>query len=95
MLRFDKATYLSLLFKFILSQRLSNSLCGSDVLLFSEFINILSTLFYNLIKFIISLCTSLATFFARYKEYIIRLISFSKFSDVLPAFTCASFIGNL
>ena len=34
MLRFDKATYSSLLFKFILSERLSNSLLGSDVLLF-------------------------------------------------------------
>ena len=33
--------------------------------------------------------------FARYKEYMICLISFSKFSDVLPAFTCASVICNL
>ena len=31
MLQFDKATYLSLLFMFILSGRLSNTLCGSDV----------------------------------------------------------------
>ena len=29
------------------------------------------------------------------KEYRICLISFSKFSDVLPAFTFASVIGNL
>ena len=36
--RFDKEKYLSLLFKFILSERLSNSLWVSDVLLFSEFI---------------------------------------------------------
>ena len=36
MLRFHKATYLSLLFKFILSERLSNSLLGSVVLLFSD-----------------------------------------------------------
>ena len=34
MLRFDKATYLSLLFKFILSARLSNSFGGSGILLF-------------------------------------------------------------
>ena len=27
--------------------------------------------------------------YARYKEYFISSISFSKFSDVLPAFTCA------
>ena len=37
MLSFNKATYLLLLFKFILSKRLSNSLYGSDVLLFPEF----------------------------------------------------------
>ena len=33
--------------------------------------------------------------FARYKEYMIGLISFSKFSDVLPAFTFARAIGYL
>ena len=31
----------------------------------------------------------------RYKQYMICLISFNKFLDVLPAFTCASAIGNL
>ena len=40
MLRLVKATYLSLLFKFAFSVWLSNSLWGSDVLLFLEFINI-------------------------------------------------------
>ena len=95
MLRFHKATYLSLLLRFILSVRLSNSLCESDVLLFSEFINIVSTLFYNFIEFIILLYTFLVISFARYREYIIFLASFSKFSDVSPAFTCASAIGNL
>ena len=40
-LRFGKATYLLLfLFYFILSKRSSNSLWGSDILLFPEFINI-------------------------------------------------------
>ena len=34
MLRFAKATYLSLLFEFVLSERLSNRLGGSDVLPF-------------------------------------------------------------
>ena len=42
MLRFDKARYLLLLFKFILSERLSNSLWKSDVPLFLEFINIVN-----------------------------------------------------
>ena len=37
----------------------------------------------------------LVILFARYREYIICLISFNKFSDVLPAFTCACAIGNL
>ena len=43
MLRFDKATYSSLPFKLVLSERLSNSLQGSDVLLFAGLINIAST----------------------------------------------------
>ena len=95
MLRLDKATYLSLLFKFILSERLINSLWGSDVSVFSELMEIASVLFYNFVKFIILLYTFLAISFARYKEYEIYLILFSTFSDVLPAFTCASPIGNL
>ena len=33
--------------------------------------------------------------FVRYKEYMICLISFNKFSDVLPAFTFGRAIGNL
>ena len=95
MLRFGKGIYLSLLFKFILLERLSNSLWGSDVLPFSEFINIVSILFYNFIEFIILLYTVLGFSFTRDKEYIICLTSFSKFSDVLPVFTCASATGNL
>ena len=42
MFRFDKATNLSLLFKFTLSERLSVSLRKSDVLLFLELTNIVS-----------------------------------------------------
>ena len=86
---------MSLLFKFILSKRLSNSLWGLDVLLFPEFINIVFILIYSFIEFIILLYTFLVNSFSRNKEYIIYLISFNKFSDVLPAFTCASDIGNL
>ena len=95
MLKFDKEIYLSLLFEFIFSQRLSNSLWGSDVSLFYEFINIVSILFYNFIKFIILLYLFLVISFSRYKEYVIWRISFYKFSDVLPAFTCANALGNL
>ena len=69
MLRFYKATYLSLLFKFILSERLSNSLLGSDFLIFPEFINIVSVLFYKFIEFIILLYTFLAIFFSLQRTY--------------------------
>ena len=92
MLRFDRATYLSVLFKSILSEKLSNSL---RELLLLEFINIVSILFYNFIEFIILLYTFLVIYFTRYKEYIICLISFNKFANVLPVFTCASAINNL
>ena len=95
MLRFDKATCLSFLFKFILSERLSNSLSGSDVLLFPEIINIVPILFYNFIEFIILSQTFFVISFGRYKEYIICLISFSKFLDVLHGFTCERAIDNL
>ena len=93
--RFYKATTLSFTFKFVFSKRFSNSLWGSSILSFSEFISIASLLFYNFIEFIILLNTLLVIAFAQYKEYKICLISFSKFSDVLPACTCASAIGNI
>ena len=53
---------------------------------------IVSILFCN---FIALLYTFLVTSFSRYKDCIICLISFSKFSDILLAFTYASAIGNL
>ena len=65
MLRFDKATYLSLLFKFVLSVRLSNSLRGPDVPLFLEFINRVAILFHNFIELIIFLYTFLEYFFSQ------------------------------
>ena len=71
MLRFDKATYLLLILKFILSERLSNSLCMLEVLLFSEFINRVSFLYYDRIKFVVFLNTFLVLLFARYEKYMI------------------------
>ena len=65
----------------------------SEVLLFLKIIDIVRILFYNFIEFIILLCIFLVSSFARYKQYIICLISFSNFSDVLSTFTCR--IGNL
>ena len=50
MLKFNEATYLSLLFKFILSERRRTSLCRSKVSLFLEFINKLSILCYIAIE---------------------------------------------
>ena len=61
-LRFDEATYLSFLFKFIISKRLSCRLWRSDVLLFSDFINIVFILPYNYTEFIIFLYTYLIIF---------------------------------
>ena len=40
------------------------------------------------------LYTSSVVLFAQYKEYMICLIPFSKFPDVLSAFTCAGATGN-
>ena len=75
---------------------MSNSLLGSVVFLFSEFVNIVSILFYNFIEFIMLLYTFLVISFGPYKEYMmIFRISFSKFSDVLRAFTYARAIVNL
>ena len=88
MLRFDKPGYLSLVFKFILSERLGNSLWGLDVLLFSEFINIILILYHNFIELFILLYAFPVISFAQYKEYITWQISISKFSYVFPAFTC-------
>ena len=94
MLSFDKASYLWLLFKFILSVRLSNSLSRLDALLFLEFINIVSILYYKFIELIMLLYTRLIISFAWCKEYVLWQISFSKFSDLLSAFTCATGIGS-
>ena len=79
----------------MLSVRFGNSLWRSDFLLFLEFINIVSILFYNFIEFIILLYIFQVISFAWYREYIICLIIFRKFSDILPAFTCARAISNL
>ena len=95
MLRFDKVTYLSLLFKFTLSERLSNSLWGLDVLLIPELINRVSTLLYYFTELIIFLDTFLVISFALYKEYMIWWISFSKFTNVLRDFTGERDVGNL
>ena len=64
------------------------------MMLFSNFINIVFILFYNFIEFIILLYIFLVISFARCKDYIVCLISFSKFSDALPAFTRGSAIGD-
>ena len=96
MLRFDKVIYLSFPLKSILYVRLSNSLMR-----FRCF-----TIFrihkYSIHFCIIPLLNSLYCYtlflgisFARYREYMIRLILLSNFSDMLPAFTCARAIGSL
>ena len=59
MLRLDKAIYLSLLYRFILSEIFSNCLQGSDALLFQELRNVVTIPFCNFYEFIILLCTFL------------------------------------
>ena len=94
MIKFCRAIYSSLLFKFILSERLSNSLWISNILLFLEFINTVSIVLYNFIELIILLYKFLVISFDRYKEYFIWSISFSKFSGVLLTFPYAKAIDN-
>ena len=55
--RFNKATYSPFLVEFILSERLSKSLLGLDVLLFSELINTDYFLCYNFVELFILLYT--------------------------------------
>ena len=94
MQRLYKATYLLLLFQFLISERLINSRWGSHISFFLEFIDIVTILYYIFIGSIILLYTLVASF-ARYEKYMICQISFSKFLDVLPGFTCVSSIGSL
>ena len=49
-----------------------------------------SILFHHFVEFI----TPLVISFAQCKEYVICLISLSKFSDALPSFTCAKVVDN-
>ena len=60
MLRFDKIKYFSLLLKYNLPGRLSINLCKSEVLLFFEFIIIVSILHYIYIEVILFLVFSSA-----------------------------------
>ena len=66
MLRVDKRT--NFFNSLHLSKRWSNRMCVSDVFLFSEFMIIVSILFYNFIEFIILLYTFLLIRFARNKK---------------------------
>ena len=94
MLRFDKVIDSFFLLKSILTVKLSNNLGRSDVLLFSEFTNIVSifVLYFNYIEFNMLLYAFLVISFSRCKKYMTCLISFSKFSNVSLAFTCAGAI---
>ena len=92
MLRFDKTITFSPILKSSLSVSLSTKTFYFEVLLFSEFINIVSIVYIDLIML---WYTFLVLSFDWYKEKTICLISFSKLSELLPAVTCARAIGNL
>ena len=89
----DKATYLSFFKSF---SYLRDRVTIHEDQIFHYFLN--SQIYYPFcfITLLNSCCCYilLNNFFAIYKEYIIFLISFCKFSDVLSAFTFASAIGN-
>ena len=90
MRRFDKSTCLLVLLKSIYLKGWV-AVYGIYVLLFPEFINMVSVLCYTFLKVNILLYNFLVFPFARYKEYVLygyHLISFNKF-------TCASTSGNL
>ena len=76
MLRINQATYLSLLVGFILAVRLSNSLWRSDILLFLEFIDIVSILFCNFTEFITFLCTFLVSFLFCFVVVVVVVVFF-------------------
>ena len=57
--------------------------------------SMVETLRLKNVEFIILLYTFLVISFFRYNKYMICLILFSKFSDVLPAFAFGIAIGNL
>ena len=61
--KFHKATYLSLLFKFILIERLI--ILGLYIFTTAEFMNISSILFYRFVEFIMLLYTFSVIYFAR------------------------------
>ena len=95
MLKFDQETFLLLLFKFALSKDWITHCECQMFLPFREFINIVSILFHNFVYIITLLHALMVISFGWHKEYIICLVFFSKFTDVLPPFTCASAIDNL
>ena len=82
-------------FKSTLSEKLNNSQWWSDVLLFLEFVNIVSILFYNFIEFIILLHTFLVFFFLDPKNKWFDRFHLVSFSDLLSDFPCATAISNL
>ena len=82
MLRFYKATYLSLLFKFILSERSSTNLYGSDVLLFSECIDVVYICIISIWN-LLYCYTFLVISFVQYKKSMISRISFHLLVPVL------------
>ena len=89
MLRFENTIYLSLLFKFVWSSRLTWILTRSEVLLFLESVTIVFSVILIWLYYHTHFCNLC---------HLIQLIDYLKLSNfltVLPAFNCASAIGNL
>ena len=100
MLRFDKAIIFLPILKSNLLLSFNNKTCDLGVLLFSEFVNAVSTFIHIWVQFycidlIMLLHTFLVICFDWYKEQTICIISFNKLSELLSAFICERAIGNL
>ena len=93
MQRFYKAILFSPLLKSNLSVNLSIKTWSRSFNVFR--VHKYSTHFYNCIDLIMLLYKFLVISFDWYKEQTICLILFNNFSELLPAFTCATAIGNL
>ena len=94
MLRLDNATPASPLLRSILSFTFDIGLCGGEILLFFEFMNIAIIVILSPTSSSCSI-TALIFFFCRYNKYKICRILFNRLSDVLPAYTCTSSMTNL
>lgn len=96
MLRFDNVTHASLFLSPIFCPRINTRICQEDILLLSEFLNILVIPIPSgtQLNFSTQLCTYFGFSSVRYKIQTIYQFLFRP-SDMLPACTCSSNMDTL